>query len=373
MSVKEKLTDARIAKLEPQDKDYFVFDSICPSLRVKVTPKGQKTFVAQFKHDSKLFKKKLGSIEDLSIAKAREQASELRCRAKDGKGLEDEEPRENLVFTVGDLFAKYNREHVQRLRPPSKKVYLRYGGWMVENFGDYKLDFSLTSAKSVVSRYADGKEITYNRFLATVRNAWNFALKEGMTKENPFALIRKNKEVSRDTRADSDQLQAIVDSIHAETNPISRAYHLTILYTMCRRGEADKMKWADLDGKVWTKPKGNTKNGKTQRVFVVQDVLDVLAQLPNNGPNELVFQNFQGWTRAWKRIITRAGLPYPSVRVHDLRRSVAVWLLTSGRATVQEISFLLGHSSVAITQRVYAAYLGDNRKATMAIEEMFKK
>jgi integrase len=379
MTTKEKFTEAKILKLAPHEKEYLISDADCSSLRVRVSPKGQKSFFVQFKHNGKQIKHKLGKVEDIPLAKARDMAMDIKCRVKAGESLagygknEDRGPNGAQIATVRELFAKYNKEHVQRLRAPSMKVYLRYGGWMVENFGDYPLDFSLASAKSVVSRYADGKQVTFNRFLATVRSAWNFAMKEGMVKENPFALIRKNKEISRDTRADGDQIQAIVESIYAEENPISRVYHLTILYTMCRRGEADKMRWADLDGKVWTKPKGNTKNGKAQRVFVVQDVLDELAKLPNNGKNELVFQNFQGWTRAWRRIITRAGLPYPSVRVHDLRRSMAVWLLTTGKATVQEISFLLGHSSVAITQRVYAAYLGDNRKATTAIGETFKR
>ena len=48
--------------------------------------------------------------------------------------------------------------------------------------------------------------------------------------------------------------------------------------------------------------------------------------------------------------------------MHDLRRCVGTALLTGG-ASIEQVSSLLNHSNIAVTQRVYAAYLSDQSEA----------
>jgi integrase len=367
----EKFTESRIRALESRDKVYVVRDGDCPYLYVRVQPSGKKAFYYQFKLGGKQYRGNIGEAGQISIASAREIARENRTKMAAGEPLHRIEHKK--APTIADLLERYQKDHISRLKASTQDAYLRYSDWLRKEYGDWLLSaVDLNFAKRVVDRYSGGKKVTANRFLATARNAWNFAKMEGMVSENPFEFIRKFKEKPRDDRADEYELLKIIDSIESEENPITKAYHLTILYTMCRRGEADKMRWMDIDGNIWTKPRGSTKNSKPQRVFLIDEVMAAINDLPRGGESDLVFQNFQGFSRAWKRILNRAGLPYPGVRVHDLRRSVAVWLLTTNKASVQQISFMLGHSSVAITQKVYATYLGDNRRAALAIQSIKK-
>jgi integrase len=65
----------------------------------------------------------------------------------------------------------------------------------------------------------------------------------------------------------------------------------------------------------------------------------------------------------WRRVTERAGLystdSSKNLQVHDLRRTLATYQVTSG-GLLQATSKLLGHSSVSITADVYAHLSVDN-------------
>jgi integrase len=55
-----------------------------------------------------------------------------------------------------------------------------------------------------------------------------------------------------------------------------------------------------------------------------------------------------------------------NLHIHDLRRSLGTWMLSSG-ASIAEVSKTLGHSSIRTTEQVYAHLLhGRGRDATSA-------
>ena len=62
-----------------------------------------------------------------------------------------------------------------------------------------------------------------------------------------------------------------------------------------------------------------------------------------------------------------------NLHIHDLRRSLGTWMLSSG-ATIEEVSETLGHSSIRVTEQVYAHLLGSRGReaTTTAIDAMLK-
>lgn len=61
------------------------------------------------------------------------------------------------------------------------------------------------------------------------------------------------------------------------------------------------------------------------------------------------------------------------LHIHDLRRSLGSWMLSSG-ATIEEVSKILGHSSILITEQVYAHLLQNKgREATTAAINAMRK
>lgn len=84
-----------------------------------------------------------------------------------------------------------------------------------------------------------------------------------------------------------------------------------------------------------------------------------------NSGRAIAASNF--W-REYRRIITRAGLPY--IRPHDLRHTAATLLLLKG-VHPKKVSEMLGHASVAITLSIYSHVLPSmHRDAADAMDEL---
>lgn len=62
-----------------------------------------------------------------------------------------------------------------------------------------------------------------------------------------------------------------------------------------------------------------------------------------------------------------------NLHLHDLRRSLGTWMLSSG-ASIEMVSKTLGHSSIRVTEQVYAHLLGSRGReaTTTAIDAMLK-
>jgi integrase len=104
---------------------------------------------------------------------------------------------------------------------------------------------------------------------------------------------------------------------------------------------------------------GPTKTAKSTRAVplgqvVVDELARHLAAHPSDGPlfaDELGRPlTYRTWKRVWRVATTEAGV---DVDTHDLRHFTASALI-SGGASVKQVQTVLGHSSAAITLRVYA-------------------
>jgi integrase len=63
----------------------------------------------------------------------------------------------------------------------------------------------------------------------------------------------------------------------------------------------------------------------------------------------------------------------PKIRVHDLRHTCATLMLDAG-ASLVTVSKILGHSSVGVTERIYAhAYEDDKRDAVASVTQQLRR
>lgn len=373
-----------VEKLKPREKVYVVSDGKVPVLKLRVQPSGAKTYFFQFMEDGKLNKGTIGDARLVSLDEARKMA----LARYSGQEEEVKKVIQAGVLKISALCQKFRKEYVPTKRATTQKDYLAHSEWIDKNFGHLPVNsIDRATAKAILQKattrppkkdkktkkmvpvvLANG---TINRWRATFSKMWAFALQEYSEHDveaNPFMTIKKLEENNRiEEYAREKELKAILDSILQEENLISRAYHGTILYTLCRRGEADKMRWRDIEGDIWVKKSSDTKGKETHRVKLVKQVFDLLEPIRVGGPDDFVFQCFQGWGKAWKRILNRAGLPYPGIRVHDLRGSCAIWLLQNEMATIEDISKMLGHKDTGITQRRYLPQVSNNSKVAEAM------
>jgi integrase len=73
--------------------------------------------------------------------------------------------------------------------------------------------------------------------------------------------------------------------------------------------------------------------------------------------------NQRNLVRSFKKLLAQANIP--DMRFHDLCHTAGSLLLAHG-ATMTEVSEILGHSSVEVTQRIYAHAYGERKRDAIA-------
>jgi integrase len=355
-----KFTDHKISTLE--DGQYS--DEGCAGLVLRVGKKA-KVFYANIRVGEKRIMKKLGTTTKITVSNARGMVHAMR----DLGALPEEKkksPPAAEAFKVSDLLNEFRNKYFNQIRARTAKDYQVALEWAYDRIGDVLAD---SIDAHICQRLYDaipGAGTMANRYLATMRRAWNIGIKWGYVNKNPWQQIVKKKEKPREAYAKADELRKIMIAIEQEDNPRIRAFFYLIITTACRRGEAQKMKWADIQNGIWTKP--ITKNGKAQRISLSQKTIDHIMAIPKGKDSDNIFNKVSD--SPWMRIKKNAGVE--GYTVHDLRRSIAIELLKEKKLPIKDISNLLGHTSVAITERIYAPYMGDNKDAISAVGDIFK-
>jgi integrase len=143
--------------------------------------------------------------------------------------------------------------------------------------------------------------------------------------------------------------------------------------TGARRGEILSMRWSpdlDLDNALWVKPHQLTKQRRLHRLTLSPEAVSVLRrrQEERDAPSRIVrlrrddhvFRGAGSKThrnqleKHWYEFRAEAGLT--DVRFHDLRHSVASFLIAAGMS-LPVVGSVLGHSRPATTARY--AHLSD--------------
>lgn len=119
------------------------------------------------------------------------------------------------------------------------------------------------------------------------------------------------------------------------------------MLTGCRRGEVLALRPAMIGRDSITLPAGATKTARTRTVPIISPVRPWLAKI---GPDGLGI-TAEGLKTGFRR--AREAAVMPEVTFHDLRRSCGTLLVQRG-VPLQVVSRILGHTSTAVTERVYA-------------------
>jgi len=196
---------------------------------------------------------------------------------------------------------------------------------------------------------------TANRWLASVRSCFQHALRDGLVPENPAWGIGLFLEAPPRARVLTDEeYTKVVEVIDAIPEPSVRAAFLLLMDTGARKSEVLRARWKDIDlgASLWriTDPKA----GHPQFVPLAKSTVQLLAGLERMGPwvvpGRDPAKHRAALTRPWKRVRAQAKLE--DVTIHDLRRTFG--LHVAKRAGLHVASKLLRHSSIKVTEDVYA-------------------
>jgi integrase len=187
-----------------------------------------------------------------------------------------------------------------------------------------------------------------------------------LTNDSPAARIRLFKEERRERYLTPEELVKLNDALRDEPDWRWRAYFPLALMLGTRRGELCAVRWEHVDLHQRTIRLPETKSGRPHLLPLPRAAIAILESSPSYSRTGWIFPSKSSSghivepAKAWQRIRKRAGVV--DIRIHDLRHTLASWLVGAGY-NLSLIGRALNHSQVATTERYAHLALDPVREA----------
>jgi integrase len=393
-----------LAVPERGNRVYFFADAVIQGAQVprgfgvRVTARGAKSFVMDYRHKGRQRRYTIGRWPDWSALLAVREGRSLRQRIDRGENPLDDRAQPPATKTVDDVLDEFVARYIRNSERP-----LRRGGEYERAFdrlvrptiGKVAIyDLRRSHVAKMIDKIEDGSgPVMADRTRSYFRKAlaWyaerddQFNLNAAMVRVAARASI---KERARTRVLTDDELRTIWFALN--TAGTFGALLKTLLLTGQRKDEVARMTRKEIgsDG-TWTIPAERYKTRRPNHVPLSEAALAVIEKQPKIGDSDYVFASGSGtpFSAFGKRKaafdktvqVTRtkeAGRevqPIPNWRLHDLRRTAKTLMQRAGvRPDISER--VLGHviSGVEGTYDRYA-YVDEKRDALGRLAEMIER
>jgi integrase len=391
-----KITETFAKRVKPPETGHFIhYDGEIDGFGLRVTAKGQRSFVLNYRIFGKERRYTIGKYpDDYRVELAREKAIELRQGIRNGQDpfldrqrlAQEAAEAEARSRTVRDLATAYMERRVKPYRraKTAKEYQALIDAHILPQLGRFRV--SAVTQRDVTQLHVSLKGTPYlaNRVLAVISAMFNWAKKDTAAGwgvgVNPVEGVERYHEEPRVRWLTEEEMQRLTQALDQyphrrvaglvcsekqkrylrdEARRIVNAIRLLLL-TGARRSEVLGARWGefDLDRGRWTKPSHRTKQQRTETIPISDEAVTLLKSMPRNGeflfPGRLPGQPITDIKQSWHEICEAAGIA--GLRLHDLRHNFASWLVSGGES-LAKVGALLGHTQAATTQRY--AHLAD--------------
>ena len=388
-----KLTEKIIAGLtcNAGQKDRLVFDDTVKGLGLRISSKGSKTFLVQFRNISGNKRRiPLGTWGSITLEQGRQAARSALGQVATGqdpfsdrkvakeKALKE---TEGDKFTIAALLSDWRSIGLAGNKESYRKEAVRAFSLAFAPYLKRRADaLQRADVVNVLDRLVKaGKGPTANRTYAYGRACYSWAVKRGRLDKNPFEGIpTPAANESRDRVLNDDEIGAIARNLDKLGYPFGALIKL-LLFTAQRRDEVASLRWREIsaDLTTWAQPSEKTKNKKGHIVHLASEARELLASLHRRIDTDLVFSTngktaVSGFSKAKARLDELIAKGEPKTitanwRLHDLRRTCVTWLAGAGFNPAVADKILNHTTATGITTvgKVYqrAEYLQERRQA----------
>lgn len=341
-------------------KKFVYWDTVTSGFTLEVRSSGGSTYYLRYQDQNGRQKQyKIGRAEDITFARAKKLAIELRSKVILGGDPAAAKAKKRSVPTYAEL-AKQHLDHAKsyQKRPGNTESVMRIH--LLPKWGKHRLDEIKQQdvAKWLGEKRDAGLQpstvekirITFNRSFELAKR-WQLAGAE----INPVhGISRPRYNNKRERFLTATEAKKLIAAAAKSSNPQLRAVVQLLLLTGARKNELLKARWSDvnLEQKVWHIP--DSKTGKPRYVPLSADavkVIEGLVEIPGCPwllPNPLTLKPYSDIKRAWDKARTEAGLG--DLRIHDLRHSAASFMINAG-TDLYAVGRILGHADHQSTMR----------------------
>ncbi|AHB04891.1 MULTISPECIES: tyrosine-type recombinase/integrase [Pandoraea] len=390
---KVNFTSERVANLssEPGRQQTLHWDAKTPSLGVRVTSNGAKSFIFEGRLNGKTIRITIGDTRSWTISKAQTEATRLRLLTDQGRDPRAEKAEAQAAARTAEL-------QVKRERSTVSQAWAEYLEASKSNWGERHLRDHINLAQLGGEAKVRGKGLTrpgplaplmqlrlaeltpdtVSKWLATESADRPTGAEQSYRKlraflswcdEQPaFASIAHAKACSARAVKDSvprpqvktdclqrEQLKLWFAEVRKIPNPVISAYLQALLITGARREELAQLQWTDVDFQ-WGSLSLADKIEEAGRVIPLTPyVAQMLEQLPRI--NRWVFSSPTAEDgriveprKAHMKALNQAKLPH--ISVHGLRRSFGTlceWIEMPAGVSAQ----IMGHKPSALAEKHY--------------------
>ena len=369
MPRRRRLTDAGIARLRPEVREYTMWDTAVRGLGVRVRPSGSRTFIYHRKTDRGVKKMSFGPARLRKVEEVRRD-----CLAAEAIGANEDTPEPAPLFR--DFVAgSWKAACFDHCKPSTQRGYRHIlKRWLLPAFGSCRLD-RITRGMTLRwfedgSRTAPGAA---NKALGLLGQILNHAIACGHIEAIPVRGIARNpgRKITRFlSREEIARLHHTLDRYARGTASQAQQADIIrlLLLTGCRKGEIVRLRREEVKG-----DRLELHDSKTgpRTVWLNAPAMQIIERLVAEGGSPWVFPSPKDPSRSrhaglplWYRVRREAGIA--DARLHDLRHTVASQAVLNG-VPLTVTARLLGHSNVRMTMRY--AHVGD-REAEAAAERI---
>ena len=388
----ERLTDAfaRRAEATGQTQTFF-WDTETKGFGLRVTAKGAKAFLLDYRTGGRQRRITIGRYPDWSVAAARAEAREMKRSVDRGDDPMGERHEDRMAPSMTDLWTRYRDEHLSMKSPRSQADQTSMWEKLILPSLGYKkvadVSASDISALHRAITQERGTPVRANRTVEVLRKAFNLAIVWKLRTENPASGVARNREDQRHRYLTPVEMSRLFTALDDHPEKVSANAIRFLALTGARKSEVLAARWDmfDLSAGIWTKPAAFTKQRRLHRVPLSAAALTVLNEMKWHHAGPYVFpgrspdSHLTDVKRSWESICANAGLctsvpkvrrngkaiqtpeghpvmvSKPNARIHDLRHSFAS-LLASGGRSLPLIGALLGHTQTQTTMRYAHLY-----------------
>lgn len=279
--------------------------------------------------------------------------------------------------TFSQMMDKYLKEHVVKLR--SERSFQGYAKNLESHFGSFVVSriSPMMIHEYKVKRLQQGlKPASVNRELATMKKAYNLALKEWQwVRENPVTRITLEKENNkRDRWLTPDEEERLLKA----STVWLRNFIFFALNTGMRLGEILSLSWRGVDMDRKTVTVFESKNDEKRTIPMNASTVKMLEKMGKvrSIKTDLVFYSSchtkldaRNVRRDFQEAVKKAEIE--DFRFHDLRHTFATRLIQNG-VDVYKVQRLLGHKTPSMTQR-YAHHYPESLRDGIDILDRVRK
>ncbi|MEH6696684.1 MAG: site-specific integrase [Hyphomonas sp.] len=377
--MQKKITKRNVDATEVEARDVFVWDTEVKGFGLKVTPKGRKVYLLQYRLPGTSTRRYTIGVHGAPWTPdgARNEAITLLSQVLRGEDPAEARQAIRADPTIAQLCDLYlaegvatkkastvsaDRARIERhLKPLLGRKQLR--SLARADISRFLSDVS--AGKTAVDErtrkrgraIVRGGPVAANRALATLSAILAFANERGLRADNPVRGVKKFKEGKRARFLSNEEIARLGEALReAESRGVNSyaiaAIRLLIL-TGCRKNEVLALRWEEVDLSSGALRLSDSKTGAKQ-VLLGAPARAILAELPRQFANPYVIcgrtpaEHLVGLQKVWVGVRAKAGLC--DVRLHDLRHSFASVAARSGESLLI-IGKVLGHSTAAATSR----------------------